>query len=81
MYAIGTQESAMTEKDWVNFVKNHIKSCLMADVELVSVGTRKKFMHAAWGELWPKGLIQFIYNHFCMHCQLYKRFCKIFYKE
>ncbi|XP_062578333.1 phosphatidylinositol 3,4,5-trisphosphate 5-phosphatase 1-like isoform X3 [Saccostrea cucullata] len=39
MYVIGTQESAMTEKDWVNFVKNHIKSCLMADVELVEVCT------------------------------------------
>lgn len=35
MYVIGTQESALTEKDWVNFVKNHIKSCLRADVELV----------------------------------------------
>lgn len=35
MYVIGTQESALTEKDWVNFVKNHIKSCLRADVEMV----------------------------------------------
>uniref|UniRef100_K1QQH2 phosphatidylinositol-3,4,5-trisphosphate 5-phosphatase n=1 Tax=Magallana gigas TaxID=29159 RepID=K1QQH2_MAGGI len=39
MYVIGTQESALTEKDWVNFVKNHIKSCLRADVEMVEVCT------------------------------------------
>ncbi|KAK3094659.1 hypothetical protein FSP39_004619 [Pinctada imbricata] len=39
LYVIGTQESAMTEKDWVNFVKNHIKSCLMADMEVVEVCT------------------------------------------
>jgi hypothetical protein len=27
IYVIGTQESAMTEKDWVNFIKKQIAQC------------------------------------------------------
>ncbi|KAJ8305244.1 hypothetical protein KUTeg_017201 [Tegillarca granosa] len=39
LYVVGTQESAMTEKDWVNFLKNHLKSCVMSDLEVVEVCT------------------------------------------
>jgi phosphatidylinositol-3,4,5-trisphosphate 5-phosphatase 2 len=42
IYAIGTQESGMAEKDWINTLKATLKATLMADVELVSV---KLFFH------------------------------------
>lgn len=37
LYVIGTQESAMTEKDWVNFIKKQIvQSTPNINVEMVS---------------------------------------------
>ena len=39
IYVIGTQESAMTEKDWVNFIKKQIAQCGFAEIEVVEVCT------------------------------------------
>ncbi|XP_033760174.1 phosphatidylinositol 3,4,5-trisphosphate 5-phosphatase 2A-like [Pecten maximus] len=39
LYVIGTQESAQTEKDWVNFLKKNIKNHFMVEVEVVEVCT------------------------------------------
>ena len=36
MYVIGTQESGMTDKDWINTLKATLKATLMIDVDLVS---------------------------------------------
>lgn len=37
IYVIGTQESAMTEKEWVNFIKKQITQCGFAEIEVVGV--------------------------------------------
>lgn len=37
IYVIGTQESAMTEKDWVNFIKKQITQCGFAEIEVVCI--------------------------------------------
>ena len=37
IYVIGTQESAMTEKDWVNFIKKQIAQCGFAEIEVVCI--------------------------------------------
>jgi len=37
IYVIGTQESAMTEKDWVNFIKKQITRCGFAEIEVVCI--------------------------------------------
>lgn len=39
MYVVGTQESTMTEKDWVNTLKAGLKACVLVDMELVEVCT------------------------------------------
>ncbi|VDI78288.1 phosphatidylinositol-3,4,5-trisphosphate 5-phosphatase 2 [Mytilus galloprovincialis] len=39
IYVIGTQESAMTEKEWVNFIKKQITQCGFAEIEVVEVCT------------------------------------------
>ncbi|OWF40904.1 Phosphatidylinositol 3,4,5-trisphosphate 5-phosphatase 2 [Mizuhopecten yessoensis] len=39
LYVIGTQESAQTDKDWVNFLKKNIKSNFLLEVEVVEVCT------------------------------------------
>ncbi|XP_060553619.1 phosphatidylinositol 3,4,5-trisphosphate 5-phosphatase 2-like isoform X2 [Ruditapes philippinarum] len=39
MYVVGTQESSMTEKDWVNTLKAGLKACVLVDMELVEVCT------------------------------------------
>ncbi|KAL4219720.1 Phosphatidylinositol 3 [Mactra antiquata] len=39
LYVIGTQESSMTEKDWVNTLKAGLKACVLVDMELVEVCT------------------------------------------
>ena len=36
IYVIGTQESSMTDKDWINTLKATLKATLMVDVDLVS---------------------------------------------
>ncbi len=35
IYVIGTQESALSDKDWVNTLKASLKATLMVDVEMV----------------------------------------------
>ena len=37
LYVIGTQESAMTEKDWVNFIKKQITQIGFVEVEVVCI--------------------------------------------
>ncbi|KAL3848064.1 hypothetical protein ACJMK2_018947 [Sinanodonta woodiana] len=37
LYVIGTQETAMTEKDWVNTLKAGLKASVMVDMELLEV--------------------------------------------
>ena len=35
MYVIGTQESALTEKDWVNRLQRTLSECVQTDLQLV----------------------------------------------
>lgn len=35
VYVVGTQESSMADKDWVNLLKATLKATLMVDVDLV----------------------------------------------
>ncbi|XP_064614933.1 phosphatidylinositol 3,4,5-trisphosphate 5-phosphatase 1-like [Liolophura sinensis] len=37
VYVIGTQESALTDKDWINTLKSVLKSCFMIEMETVDV--------------------------------------------
>lgn len=37
VYVIGTQESALTDKDWINTLKSVLKSCFMIEMETVSL--------------------------------------------
>ncbi|WAR28340.1 SHIP2-like protein [Mya arenaria] len=39
VYVVGTQESSMTEKDWVNQLKAGLKACVLVDMELVEVSS------------------------------------------